>query len=189
MKIVPNTERWNEGERDWAFVPNPEFDVARWEQRTGLHLPKDYRQFLLKFNGGSIYPRLFKHRSSELPIQSNSSEEIVDRLYRWDQVEKLHDGDSYGKGIPPGYLCIAETPGLLEILVSCNATDHGMIYGWRRSSASWGTGSNAMKDLLASSFTSFLEELYDDVEQSDHDNWLLPAYAPLIRELQFQGPK
>ena len=54
MKIVPNTERWNEGERDWTFVPDPKNEIAAWERRTGIRLPDEYRKFLLKFNGGSV---------------------------------------------------------------------------------------------------------------------------------------
>lgn len=57
--IAPLTERWNEGERDWAFVKDPNHDIARWEESTGLSLPDGYRRFMLRFNGGRVYPRLF----------------------------------------------------------------------------------------------------------------------------------
>jgi hypothetical protein len=184
VKIVPNNERWNEGERDWSFVPDPKNDIAAWERRTGFHLPDEYRKFLLKFNGGSVYPRLFKHSISPDILPSISPEEFVDRIYRWDQVEALNNGQGYGQGIPPKCLNIAETPGPLEILLSCDESDFGMIYGWIRSSNPWGTGTNKEKYLLAADFSIFLKMLYDDEEKTDYEGWFIPAYTPVIRELE-----
>ncbi|MBD2748177.1 SMI1/KNR4 family protein [Microvirga sp. BT688] len=58
--IAPLTERWNEGEQDWFYVKDPSEDIARWEGSTGHSLPDAYRRFMLAFNGGCVYPRLFR---------------------------------------------------------------------------------------------------------------------------------
>ena len=184
MIIVPNTKNWNEGETDWSYVPDPSKEVQAWERQTGVSLPKDYRGFLLKYNGGSVYPRIFKHSISPQKLPSISPEEYVDRFYRWDQVFALFNGESYGRGIPKGYLNIGETPGPLEILISTKNEDFGKIFGWIRSSDTWGTGHNTEIYLLSASFTLFLKMLYDDEDRTDYEGWFIPIYKTLQRELE-----
>lgn len=60
MKIVPVTRNWNDGEYDWSYVPSAEQSVTCWETGSKIRLPDDYRRFMLRFNGGSVYPRFFE---------------------------------------------------------------------------------------------------------------------------------
>lgn len=178
MKIVPNTEHWNDGEMDWRDVPNAAGAVVGWEERSQTQLPLPYREFILKYNGGSIYPRMFK-----FSLQPDfEQEELLYRIYRWDEV--LSCVGSSPVNIPPEFLKIAETPGPVEVLISVHGEDFGKIYAWIRSNAKWGTDSNQQVYLLADSFTVFLEMLYDDSEQSDYDNWYIPAYKTVMKDLE-----
>ena len=59
MRIAPNTTGWNNGEYEWSFVEDPSSAIANGAQREGLTVPPEYLNFMLKFNGGKIYPRLF----------------------------------------------------------------------------------------------------------------------------------
>jgi len=184
MLILPNTMNWNEGETDWSFVPDPKNDIKNWEVRFGRKLPSDYKEFLLRFNGGSVYPRMFKHAISPSTLPSVSQEEILDRLYRWDQVVPLYNREGYGKGLPDGYLDIGETPGPLEILLSIREEDFGKIYAWVRSSNRWGTDSNTEIYLLAANFRTFLKMLYDDQEKTDYMGWFIPGCEDITKELE-----
>lgn len=187
MQILPNTQNWNEGETDWSYVPDPKNDIRNWERMTGGSLPDDYKSFLFRFNGGSVYPRLFKQSIPPSILPSISAEEILDRLYRWDQVVALYNRDGYGKGIPEGYLDIGETPGPLEILMSIRKEDYGNIFAWIRSSSPWGTGSNDRLFLIATSFKIFLKMLYDDKDRSDYSGWNIPGCESITRELDLDS--
>ncbi len=184
MLIVPNTENWNIGETDWSYVPDPANALQTWELNSGLCVPQDYRAFLSKYNGGSVYPRRFRHSISPETLPSISPEEYVDHFYRWDQVLELFNDQSYGRGIPQGYLNIGGTPGPLEILVSVGSKDYGQIFGWIRSSDQWGTGHNTTIYLLAHSFIQFLKMLYDDDARTDYSSWYIPAYKTVQRVLE-----
>jgi hypothetical protein len=184
MLIVPNTENWNEGEFDWSFVPDPKSEIVNWEKRTGIKLPKEYRNFLFTYNGGSVYPRIFKHSISPSTLPSISPEEMVGNFYRWDQVLARFNGEIYGKGIPGGYLNIGDTPGPLELLIGIEGENEGQIYAWLRSSSPWGSGSNKEIHLLSASFPLFLKMLYDDEEKTDYEGWFIPAFETVSRELE-----
>lgn len=183
MKIVPDTEHWNEGEHDWSYVPNAEPAVLAWEQANEIRLPEDYRRFILKFNGGSVYPRIFKFTVSDQTGVSSDQEELLDRLYRWDVVQT--NARTYKSALPSGYLLVAETPGPIEILLSVSQAHFGAIFAWSRTSHVWGGEDNSLIWPVADSFSDFLSSLYDDAEASDYDAWYLPVYLPLIRDLSF----
>jgi hypothetical protein len=184
MFIVPNSENWNEGEFDWSFVPDPKPEIVTWEEQTGIRIPKEYRNFLLKYNGGGVYPRLFKLSLSSITLTSVYSEQMVGNFYRWDQVVARFNGELYGKGIPRGYLNIGDTPGLIELLIGVESENEGHIFAWVRSSNPWGVGSNKEIFLLSLSFTLFLKMLYDDEEKTDYDGWSIPAFEAVKRELE-----
>ena len=186
MKIAPYTERWNEGERDWSFVEDPRSEIEQWEKRESILLPPEYRKFLLKFNGGSVYPRLFKNTIGPLqlgPYVDNSSEDYVDLIHNWKTVESHWRGEIYGEGVPPKHLVIASTPGPVQLLMSLNSANFGAVYSWVHSTNKWGTDGNTEIFPQAHNFKAFLHSLYDDQEQSDYESWHLPIYDKLAREL------
>ena len=69
--------------------------MVRWEKSTGLSLPDAYRRFMLAFNGGRVYPRLFRYT---VPLEFYPSTEpvtYVDPFYPWAGAERYWRGDIY----------------------------------------------------------------------------------------------
>ncbi|MFC1458999.1 SMI1/KNR4 family protein [Microvirga arabica] len=183
--IVPVTERWNEGEQDWSFVKDPSHDIRIWEKTNGMRLPDGYRRFMLAFNGGCVYPRLFFYA---VPLEYYPSTEpvtFVDLFYSWSDVRKYSRGDVYGRGNPPDMLFIGSTPGGLQILMSLRAEEFGQIFCWVHNTNIWGTDGNDHIWYQASSFENFLKSLYDEPDRSDYDNWRIPIYDKLAKPLAF----
>lgn len=188
MKIAPLTERWNEGEREWSFVRDPLAEIEAWERREGLKLPEDYRRFMLRYNGGRVYPRLFRTEAVLVrmlgPYEPTSELTHVDPIYDWATVESHWRGETYREGVPPRHLVIAGTPGSIQVLMALTAEGWGRIYTWIHSTDSWGTDRNTRTWSIAESFSQFLDGLFDDENGSDFRNWRRPIYDRLARELQ-----
>lgn len=183
MKIAPYLKNWNDGERDWSYVKDPTSEIENWEKKSNISLPDDYRRFLIAYNGGSPYPRLFKHGMGSLtagPYEDQSNETYVDIILSWESVESHWRGETYGKGIPPGYLLIAVTPGAIQVLMNIDS-EKGQIVSWYHSTSPWGSGNNTEIYPIANSFTEFLGILYGNKE--DFDAWHLD-YEDLAKDLK-----
>jgi hypothetical protein len=183
--IAPETERWNEGERDWAFVKDPCQDIALWESRTERLLPDGYRRFMLAFNGGRVYPRLFRYN---VPLDLYPSAEpvtLVDPFYSWARVEEYWRGSVYSRAMPENMLVIGGDPGGLEILLSVRPDNYGQIFCWVDGSHSDDTHENDRIWFQAASFEGFLDSLYDEADGSDYENWHVPAYDKLAKPFLF----
>ena len=156
--IAPLTERWNEGERDWAFVKDPNHDIARWEESTGLSLPDGYRGFMLRFNGGRVYPRLFG---------------------RWFPRRVHH--------LQRPVLFVDESRTLGALKFSCRfvrrITD--IFFCWFHSTNIWGTDDNDRIWYQAASFEAFLGSLHDEPDGSDYESWRTPLFDKLAKPLVF----
>ena len=188
MKIAPLTERWNEGERDWSFVRDPTAQIEAWESREGLSLPADYRRFLLRYNGGHVYQRLFRTPAALVgmlgPYEPTSDVTQVNPIYDWATVERHWTGEVYGQGVPPGHLVVAATPGAIQVLLALTPENWGRIFSWIHSADAWGSDRNTEIWPLAGSFSHFLDSLFDDENRSDWPRWRLPIYDTLAKELE-----
>lgn len=188
MKIVPVTERWNEGEREWSFVKDPTAEIEAWEKREGLLLPEDYRGFMRRYNGGRVYPRLLRTGAALVgmlgPYEPSSDLTQVNPIYDWATVEAHWRGEIYGRGVPPGHLVFAGTPGLIQVLMALTADGWGRVYAWVGSTDSWGTDRNTRVWPVAESFHGFLDVLFDDENRSDFRSWRRPIYDRLAKELE-----
>lgn len=186
--IAPVTAGWNRGERTWSFVKDASGDIARWERDTGLKLPHGYLRFMRAFNGGRVYPRLFRYQVPPDRYPSTEPVTQVDPFYSWDDAQAHWRGEVYGRGNPPGMLFIGCDPGGLEILMSLRPVDRGHIYTWPHSTNIWGTDNNTEIWHQADTFEAFLESLFDWPDGSDYSAWRLPIYAQLARPLVFLPP-
>lgn len=179
--ILPVTENWNEGERDWSFVKDAREDIKVWETNAGKKLPDDYRRFMLKFNGGRVYPSLLRHN-----VTSYSAEPtILEYFYSWDDVVRHANMEVYFSGTPEGFLIIGGDPGGLEVLLSYRDEDAGKIFCWYHTTTSWGTEDNKVVWHQAESFSELLASLYDDESETSHQHWYMPVCDVLARPLQF----
>jgi hypothetical protein len=188
MKIAPVTEHWNAGEQDWSFVRDAFPAIAAWESCTQLQLPGDYRRFMSRYNGGRIYPRLFRVPGSEVewlgPYLAESDEHCVEQFLSWEDVQHHWRGAIYGDGIPPKHILVAVTAGTTQVLMSLAPEQFGKVYAWSHSTDRWQTGRNQELIRLADSFVEFLGMLYDDADRSDYEAWYMPAFKRLARELE-----
>lgn len=188
MQIAPVTERWNDGERDWSFVKSAAAAIAAWEEREALALPEDYRAFMLRYNGGRIYPRMFRTPAALQgmlgPHESTSDLSYVDPIHAWSTVEAHWHGQVYGKAVPPGHLVIAGTPGDIQLLMALTPPERGQIRAWLHSTDTWGTDRNLRVWPLASGFGEFLDSLSDDEARSDYRRWRRPIYDRLAKVVQ-----
>lgn len=188
MKITPYTERWNEGERDWSYVKNAQRDIEKWESEAGLRLPPGYRDFMLRFNGGHVYPRIFRRPLAAVPfnmamLPPPTEENYVDLIFNWAYVESHWRGETYGKGVPPQHLVFADTPGPIQLLIALNIQDFGKIFTWYHSSNIWGTDGNDTVFFQAEDFSSFMRSLVDE-NGKDYENWHVPIYDRLARDFE-----
>jgi hypothetical protein len=188
MKIAPHTEKWNEGEQDWSYVKDPCHDVELWEKENRIKLPPDYRNFILRFNGGCVYPRQFRTPLAIGPVGPyfcESDVTYIDLILDWKSVEMHWKGETYGEGVPPMHLVIAETPGSIQLLMALTDDNYGKIYSWCHSTNTWGTDSNDVTHFQSNDFQSFLKSLIDQ-DGSDFENWQRPIYNKLARN--FESP-
>ncbi|MFK4808666.1 SMI1/KNR4 family protein [Devosia sp. ZW T5_3] len=180
----PSVERGQEG-KSWDDVADARQPIEAWERRTGLQLPSDYKSFMLKFNGGRVYPNMFNYAVPLERYPSTEPETFLDPLYDWEYVEKIWSGEEFGEGCPPGMLDIGSNPGGLEVLLSVSGDTYGQIFNWLRSTNKWGTDGNDEVWLQAPSFRAFMDNLFDNSDRLGYDHWHLPGLAPLVRELSY----
>ena len=182
MKIGPLTESWNEGERDWSFVKDPTKSIEMWESKQGARIPDDYRSFLLKYNGGYVYPRMFHLGVPEDIVHPAMQLTLVDALYDWTTVESHFNQNTFGSAQPRGYLDIGDTPGGVEVLIGLAGEARGKVFAWPQKHAEWGSEENREVYLVAASFNVFLDMLFDDEDQSDFEEW--DIFDELAKDLE-----
>ena len=132
--------------------------VRALEARLGRCLPDDYREFLLRHNGGRPEPRLFR-----IPKRGGA---YTNSTVDW--FLSLHDGQNSNlekdlhtlrDRIPPDTLPIADDPFGNVILIGLHDHQRGKIYFWDHeeepeSQPDW---SNVVQ--IADSFDQFMREL------------------------------
>ncbi|MBZ0284878.1 MAG: SMI1/KNR4 family protein [Anaerolineae bacterium] len=122
-----------------TYPPPSEATVAAFETQLNIQLPPDYRLFLLEHNGG-------KPKSQTFFISAEQGEDIL----------------RYFLGIPQNFLPIGvDTFGNL-ICLSIAGDDYDKVYFWDHDwEVTEGTPDYSNVYLLADSFDSFLNKLYD----------------------------
>lgn len=137
--------------------------LADFESQLGVKLPQDYRDHLLKYNGGDPRPNTFD-------ISPDEGQSNVHNLYG------LHDGPYYSnlrevvevfKGrIPNGLLPISGDDGGNIICLGLSKKYLGKIYFWDHEKESSFFKSVALT-LIAPSFSTFMAGLYEYIDPSE----------------------
>ena len=106
-------------------------EINKAETYAGLKFPEEYRQHLLKYNGGRCEPNVFtfvedgRETSSCmdwcLAIHDGESDSLKDYIDTYQLEEKR---------LPTHFLPIAHDPGGNLICMSCAGEDEGHIYFW-----------------------------------------------------------
>lgn len=103
-------------------------EIERW---IGLTFPKEYKNHLLKYNGGYCNPNVFGFIENGEPTESTVDWFLAiydgdsDSLKRYIKTYKLDD-----KRLPSHIVPIAHDPGGNLICISCGSEDYGYIYFW-----------------------------------------------------------
>lgn len=128
-------------------------DISRFEQEYILTLSNQYKDFLLKSNGG--YPQ-----ESSFKISEEEGESLVNKFYGIGDMKgnlaKVYDileGE-----IPEGFLSIANDPRGNEILLGVNKEFNGKIYLWVHDIEPEDEMDNMF--ILADDFTEFFNNLH-----------------------------
>ena len=139
--------------------PITERDIADLEEQTGLRLPKTYRGFLLKQNGGTPEPSGFETKDGKveslvatfLPLAPSLENNLLEEI----------EGITLAGQIPGNLIPIATTPAANRVVLSVKGADRGKVYYW-----AWdeeddnNEPSYSFMRLISDSFTEFLESLH-----------------------------
>jgi len=150
--------------------------VTSFVTSLGVALPAPYQEFLVRFDGGAPYPNIFNDARPAEVRGFPDNQAFCDRLYDLSRVMELQAGDSYGDGIPSGFILIGEDPGGLEIMLSLRSQDFGAIYVWQGTADRWASETNneTLIAKQADSFVAFLNSLYDTPDRIGLDQWETP---------------
>jgi hypothetical protein len=134
-------------------------DLIKQEQYLECEFPKDYRKFLLEYNGGIPEKAL---------IYFSNDGGIIDLFFGIcdDDIYGLKsNNNSYINRIPSNTIAIACDPGGNLFLISIRGDDYGQIYFWDHEfEVDWNSGQEADYSNLtfvAKSFTDLINNLRD----------------------------
>ncbi|WP_010302603.1 SMI1/KNR4 family protein [Candidatus Odyssella thessalonicensis] len=133
-------------------------------------LPKPYRDFILKHNGGLPQPCRFYFKE----LKDNGS--YVDFLFgirRGFNENLLMNIELYRDRVPNNMIPIGDDPGGNLILISLKGPDRGKVYFWdhemEADSAQGEVPDYSNLTLIADSFDEFINNLRNDEEVPDND--------------------
>lgn len=134
-------------------------ELEKTESRLGFKFPIDYKDFLLKHNGGTPKPNTFIF--IEKSIQSNSLVDFFHAIYDAGSDGNLELDYNYFRSssrIPPNIVPIAGDPFGNFICLSVAGNDKGKMYFWDHESEPQNSSYENLS-LIADSFTKFLSIL------------------------------
>jgi cell wall assembly regulator SMI1 len=106
-------------------------DIEVIESQINLNFPKEYREHLLKYNGGQCIPNIFEFNENNRIMNSDIDWFLAiydgeyDNLLRYILPLKIER-----KRLPTHILPIAHDSGGNLICISCGNNDYGCIYFW-----------------------------------------------------------
>ena len=110
-----------------AKDPATSESISDFEGKIGSKLPDDYKNFLLKYNGGQPLPNSFKFFSNK---EDGSSVDRFLSLGKEKNSNLLKYYNNYKDRIPSYFFPIAHDAGGNLICISCSESDYGYIYFW-----------------------------------------------------------
>lgn len=129
-------------------------NLESFEHNHKITLPKDYREFLLEYNGGYPNPGVYK-------ISDELGESILNVFYgigsMYDNLEKKFD--IFDEILEIGFIPIADDPSGNQICIGLSKEYFGEIFHWLHDEEY-----NEMDNMyfLAKKLNEFLKSLYDE---------------------------
>ncbi|MEO6358817.1 MAG: SMI1/KNR4 family protein [Ferruginibacter sp.] len=143
--------------------------IQETEIYAGLKFPNEYKEHLLKFNGGQCVPKIFKFNENGKWTDSYIDWFLAIYNGKYDNLrEYIKDYKLDKKRLPTHMLPIAHDPGGNLICISTDTEDKGCIYFWDHENE---VDYNITNDrdysnlyMVARSFNEFIDGLKDDFE-------------------------
>ncbi len=144
-------------------APIDETTVRQFEQTVGADIPTDYRDFLLKNNGGKPTPNVF-----DIPQENNAS--VLREFFGLNGAKtskfqaKL---ETYKDRYPADMLPIGSDPSGNLVLLSVTGTEKGKVYFWDHELEADDERQPYYENiyLISNSFAEFLEGLHEDPDE------------------------
>lgn len=134
-------------------------DIRKLEEKTRIALPEDYKDFLLRHNGGEPEPKVFETQDGKVESRVKKFLSISD-VSEDNLVEEI-EGITRAGQIPGNLVPIAVDPADNRVVLSVGGPDIGKVYYW-----AWDEededheASYKYMRLIANSFNEFLESLH-----------------------------
>lgn len=106
-------------------------EIGKVEELVGLRLPKEYKEHLLKYNGGRCEPNEFYF--VENGVRTSSCVHFFLAIYDGEYDNLIDYVETYKleeKRMPQHIFPIAHDPGGNLICLSCGEVDYGCAYFW-----------------------------------------------------------
>lgn len=142
--------------------------IEEVEKFVGLRFPFQYKNHLLRFNGGRCNPNIFnfiengKATNSDIDWFLAIYEGESDNLKEYIEIYKIEE-----KRLPHHILPIAHDSGGNLICISCGEEDYGKIYFWdHESEVDYSLSDDTDYSnlyFIANSFDEFLANLEEDI--------------------------
>ncbi|WP_303924982.1 SMI1/KNR4 family protein [Draconibacterium sediminis] len=142
-------------------------EINQLEKLVGLNFPNEYKQHLLKYNGGQCIPNVFSFKEDGIETKSMIDwflaiyEGEYDNLKSYLTTFKIEE-----KRMPSHMIPIAHDPLGNLICISCSPYDYGNIYFWdHEKEVNYGiSGNEDYSNLIqiANSFNEFISLLKDE---------------------------
>ena len=141
--------------------------IREVEKIVDLNFPEEYKEHLLRYNGGQCTPNVFRFNENGKLTDSSIDWFLAiydgeyDNLKMYIQTYKLDE-----KRLPLHILPIAHDPGGNLICISCSGADKGFIYFWNHEKEVDYSNSNdrdySNLYLVSQNLNEFLDELKED---------------------------
>ena len=151
--------------------------ITDLEALSGLKVPKDYANFLLKLEDSNLEDRFFRSRDSadenwelEEYLLLETSDATVNISYQWDPT-KLFDLHDFQHRLVD-YLCIGRVSGGSMLMLNCKSGAINLLaHDFEAPPPALKVGEGCSILFVASSFADFRKSLLSEDEVSDEDDF------------------
>ena len=139
--------------------------IELFECFLGRKFPKDYRDFLLQYNGGSVVPNCFDFLNGQPGSLVHFFMKINSKDIYNDLLSNIR---TFNQRIPTSFISIAGDPFGNQVCIAISGPEYGKIYFWDHENEA-DDGEPATMDnmtLITQNFSDFLNSLHLPPEKS-----------------------